>query len=191
MSEPTQHGTTPSGGRYHQSSGVSATNPGPSIILPAEPVLEAPGTVKLADGAEVEVKPFTEDRSVMSFTRSQLQRMSPETYAKHRDAIQQAQELGLIVDDTISPEDRQQRNQAMEAKTAEYRKLYAVKQARQAEDKTYSMLQAAKDTLEHAKQFEDSHGIAAAEARVNEAQATFNTATAELKSLQAEGNGAA
>jgi hypothetical protein len=161
-------------------------NPGPSIVLPAKPVLEAPGTVKLADGAEVEVKPFTEDRSVMSFTRTQLERMSPEVYQQHREAIQQAQALGLIVDDTISLEERQQRDTAMNAKTAEYRKLYDLKLARQDDTSTHKALQVAKDDLEHAKRYEDSHGIAAAEARVSEAQSKSDAASAELKSLQAD-----
>jgi hypothetical protein len=184
----TQVGTTPTGGHYHQSSGVTSQNDDkPTVSLPsAMPTIDQmTDTVTLPDGSVVPAVRYKEDRSVTQYMRSEIGRMTQAEYAGNRDKIEEALALGQVYDDITSAAQRERQDKALRASSDKIRSALALRDARTATSAAFVAWKDAQAALDVAKRSGDDYEVQAAEQRLGDASAAFDKVSADLKTLEA------
>lgn len=134
-------------------------NPQYRVNVPARQPRKADDLPATVDGIKVELFELP-PQTVRAYKRSDLQRMTPEQYDEHQEAIDLAQQNGLIIDDVTPDEVIEARDRAS-ARSAERMMVFIrARDSRLAQDVAYRELSDAWIQLETAKQNGDQYQIA-------------------------------
>lgn len=181
-----QIGATPQGGRFIQSSGVSATNPEPSVMRPADPPYSAADLPTEVNG--VKVKHFEMDEPVeTAFSRSQIAELTKQgRYAENRDKILNAVSKGLVRDDVTDPSIIEARRKAAIKEAEPWQHRVDLRHAKEALNQKLKEFQAAEAELEIAERSNDPYAVLGPQKKKLDASKAFDDAVAALKALEAK-----